>query len=120
MASEGPAVRYYIALAHCDPRRGFAVTFPDFPGWFANVRNFDQVRVVAARGLALLIEEMQSCGETVPHPSSFDDLASDPNGPDRETMLIAGPPILGERAFRPHAGARFSAGFNDEWPDAPA
>jgi predicted RNase H-like HicB family nuclease len=111
-------MRYYIALAHCDPRRGFAVTFPDFPGWLAHARCFEEARVTAAEGLALLIEEMQACGEALPEPSSFADLAVDPNGQDCETLLIAGPVNLGRRVFRANAGARFRAGFNDEWPEA--
>lgn len=113
-------MRYYIALAHSVPDRGFSVTFPDFPGWSANVRSFYDVRAVAAKGLASHIEELESCGEAIPQPSSFADLMENPRNHACETLLVGAPPIGGRRVAATDLYRLFCGNPIDEWPEASA
>jgi predicted RNase H-like HicB family nuclease len=113
-------MRYYIALAHSSPDRGFAVTLPDFPGWRAMVRSFDEIRPAAARGLAAVIEGLLARGGAIPEPSSFDALMAAPGNQDCEALLVPAP----EPAAAAHAPGRpddpFHRASNDEWPEASA
>jgi predicted RNase H-like HicB family nuclease len=117
---KGEPMRYYIALAHNDPGRGFAITLPDFPGWFARVRRFDEVRAAAGEGIAALIEEMASCGEAIPEPSSFDDLLAHPSPRDCKALLVATRTIANRRLPLSASGNRFREISYDGWPEASA
>lgn len=68
----------YIAYLHKDRKSDFGVSFPDFPGCVTAGRTLDEARRLAAEALALHIRGMLEDGDTVPEPSTIDDVASDP------------------------------------------
>ena len=68
----------YIAYLHKDRKSDFGVSFPDFPGCVTAGRTLDEARRLAAEALALHIRGMLEDGESVPEPSTIDDVASDP------------------------------------------
>jgi predicted RNase H-like HicB family nuclease len=68
----------YIAYLHKDGKSDYGVSFPDFPGVVTAGKTLEEARRLAAEALALHIQGMVDDGETIPEPSSLDDLAGDP------------------------------------------
>jgi predicted RNase H-like HicB family nuclease len=68
----------YIAYLHKDRKSDFGVSFPDFPGCVTAGKTLDEARRMAGEALALHIRGMVEDGETVPDPSTIDDVAEDP------------------------------------------
>lgn len=67
----------YIAYLHKAPKSDFGVSFPDFPGCVTAGKTLDEARRMAGEALTLHIRGMLEDGETLPQPSSIDDLAKD-------------------------------------------
>ncbi|MBZ5618396.1 MAG: type II toxin-antitoxin system HicB family antitoxin [Acidobacteriia bacterium] len=68
----------YIAYLHKDRKSDFGVSFPDFPGCVTAGKTLDEARRMAGEALALHIRGMVEDGETLPDPSTLDDVAEDP------------------------------------------
>ncbi len=68
----------YIAYLHKDKGSDFGVSFPDFPGCVTAGRTLEEARRLAAEALTLHIAGMLEDGETLPEPSTLDELAGDP------------------------------------------
>ena len=68
----------YIAYLHKDRKSDFGVSFPDFPGCVTAGKTLEEARRMAAEALALHIQGMAEDGETIPEPSTLDDVADDP------------------------------------------
>jgi predicted RNase H-like HicB family nuclease len=68
----------YIAYLHKDPKSDYGVSFPDFPGCVTAGKTLEEARRMAAEALALHIQGMAEDGETIPEPSTIDDVADDP------------------------------------------
>jgi predicted RNase H-like HicB family nuclease len=68
----------YIAYLHKDRKSDFGVSFPDFPGCVTAGKTLDEARRMASEALALHIRGMAEDGETVPDPSTIDDVSKDP------------------------------------------
>src|ERR1700686_792227 len=68
----------YIAYLHKDRKPDFGVTFPDFPGCGTGGKTLDEARRMASEALAFHIRGMLEDGETIPEPSTIDDVADDP------------------------------------------
>ena len=68
----------YIAYLHKDAKSDYGVSFPDFPGAITAGKTLEEARQNAAEALALHIQGMVEDGETIPEPSTLDDLAGDP------------------------------------------
>jgi len=68
----------YIAYLHKDRKSDFGVSFPDFPGCVTAGKTLEEARRMAAEALALHIQGMAEDGETIPEPSTIDDVANDP------------------------------------------
>jgi len=68
----------YIAYLHKDRKSDFGVSFPDFPGCVTAGKTLDEARCMAGEALALHIRGMVEDGETVPDPSTIDDVVDDP------------------------------------------
>jgi predicted RNase H-like HicB family nuclease len=68
----------YIAYLHKDRKSDFGVSFPDFPGCVTAGKTLEGARRMAAEALALHIQGMAEEGETIPEPSTIDDVANDP------------------------------------------
>ena len=69
----------YIAYLHKDKASDFGVSFPDFPGCVTAGKTLEEARRFAEEALALHVTGMLEDGETVPEPSTIDDIANDPN-----------------------------------------
>ena len=68
----------YIAYLHKDRKSDYGVSFPDFPGCVTAGKTLEEARRMAAEALALHIQGMAEDGETIPEPSTIDDVTDDP------------------------------------------
>lgn len=68
----------YIAYLHKDKGSDFGVSFPDFPRCVTAGRTLDEARQLAGEALTLHIAGMLEDGESLPEPSTLDELARDP------------------------------------------
>jgi predicted RNase H-like HicB family nuclease len=68
----------YIAYLHKDPKSDYGVSFPDFPGCITAGSTLEEARRNAVEALSLHIAGMREDHETIPEPSTLDDLRNDP------------------------------------------
>ena len=68
----------YIAYLHKDKNSNYGVSFPDFPGCITAGSSLEEARAVAAQALAFHVAGMREDGETIPKPSTLNDLRGDP------------------------------------------
>ncbi len=78
----------YIAYLHKDRKSDFGVSFPDFPGCVTAGRSLEEARRKAPEALAFHIAGMLEDGETIPKPSTMDDLADDPGRENAIAFLV--------------------------------
>jgi predicted RNase H-like HicB family nuclease len=78
----------YIAYLHKDRKSDFGVSFPDFPGCITAGKTLEESRRNAEEALALHITGMMEDGETIPEPSTLDDIADDPAIKDAVAILV--------------------------------
>jgi predicted RNase H-like HicB family nuclease len=78
----------YIAFLHKDSDSDFGVSFPDFPGCVTAGTTLDEARQLAGEALGLHIEGMNEDGETVPAPSSLDEVMELPEAVDAVVMVV--------------------------------
>ena len=67
-------VRHYPAIVEGDAESGYSVFFPDLPGCTSGGDTLQEAALNAEEGLAAHIALMLGAGESVPAPSSLDDL----------------------------------------------
>jgi predicted RNase H-like HicB family nuclease len=67
----------YIAYLHKEKNSDFGVSFPDFPGCVTAGKTLEDARRLAVEALRMHIEGMLGDGETIPEPSTLDQLAED-------------------------------------------
>jgi predicted RNase H-like HicB family nuclease len=68
----------YIAYLHKDKHSDYGVSFPDFPGCITAGSSLEEARSLASEALAFHVAGMREDGETIPKPSTLDDLRTDP------------------------------------------
>jgi predicted RNase H-like HicB family nuclease len=68
----------YIAYLHKDATSDYGVSFPDFPGCITAGSSLEEARRMAAEALTLHIAGLREDGETLPEPSTLDELGNDP------------------------------------------
>jgi predicted RNase H-like HicB family nuclease len=68
----------YIAYLHKDPNSDYGVSFPDFPGCVTAGSTLEEARKMAAEALSFHIAGMREDRESIPSPSTLDDLRDDP------------------------------------------
>jgi predicted RNase H-like HicB family nuclease len=68
----------YIAYLHKDKHSDYGVSFPDFPGCVTAGSSLEEARSLAAEVLAFHVAGMREDGDTIPKPSTLDDLRADP------------------------------------------
>jgi len=78
----------YIAIIHKDPDSDFGVSFPDFPGCITAGRTLDEAKEMAREALSGHIALMREAGESLPEPSTFDQVMSDPQFRDGTAFLV--------------------------------
>jgi predicted RNase H-like HicB family nuclease len=84
-------MRNYIAIVHKDPDSDFGVSFPDFPGCITAAETLDEARENAVEALALHIEGMLEDGDTIPSPSSLDEVMADSINREGVAILVPAP-----------------------------
>jgi len=82
-------MRSYIGLIHRDADSDFGVSFPDFPGVVTAGAHLDDARGMAQEALALHIEGLTEDGETIPEPSSLEEVMSDPDNRSGVAILVS-------------------------------
>lgn len=81
----------YIALIHKEPTSDYGVSFPDFPGCISAGETLDEARDMATEALSLHIEGMTEDGDSLPLPSSLEQVMSDPVNRDGVAILVDSP-----------------------------
>ena len=81
----------YIGLIHKDPGSNYGVSFPDFPGCVTAGVSLEDARVMAQEALTLHVEGMLEDGETLPAPSSLDDVYADPENAGSIAVFAVAP-----------------------------
>jgi predicted RNase H-like HicB family nuclease len=66
----------------------FGVNFPDFPGCVTAGSSLEDARKLAREALEFHIAGMIEDGESVPAPSTFDQIAADPDNRDALPFLV--------------------------------
>lgn len=84
-------MRTYLGLIHKDADSDFGVSFPDFPGCATAGSTLEEARVMAQEALCLHIEGMLADGETIPAPSSLDEVMADPENRDGVVIVVPAP-----------------------------
>lgn len=84
-------MRQYIALIHKDESSDYGVSFPDLPGVVSAGRTLDEARDMAAEALAFHLEGMQADGESLPEPSSLEDIMATAENRNAVAALIQTP-----------------------------
>lgn len=67
---------YYTAVIHKEADSDYGVSFPDFPGCISAGENQSEALVMAKEALTLQIEGMIEDKDTIPDPTSVDDIQS--------------------------------------------
>ena len=78
----------YIALIHKDPDSCYGVSFPDFPGCITAGDTLEEARKNADEVLPFHIEGMLEDGETLPAPSTLEQIRADPEYQDALAFLV--------------------------------
>lgn len=85
----------YIALVRKDDNSTFGVEFPDFPGCISGGDSLSEVVASAREALALHVRGMVEDGETVPAPSSLEDVSASEDAVGAVPVLVELPPARG-------------------------
>lgn len=81
----------YIALIHKEADSDYGVSFPDLPGVISAGSTLDEARAMAAEALALPLKGMVEDGETIPEPSSLEDITARKERADVVAVRVAVP-----------------------------
>ena len=82
-------MRSYIGLIHKDAGSDFGVSFPDFPGVITAGTTLDDARAMAEEALSLHIEGIAEDGESIPEPSTLEEVMSDPDNRTGVAILVS-------------------------------
>lgn len=78
----------YIALIHKDADSEFGVSFPDLSGCVSVGATLEEARLNAEEALALHAEGLIEDGETLPQPSTLDEVMADPANRDGAVIIV--------------------------------
>jgi predicted RNase H-like HicB family nuclease len=96
----------YIAYLHKEKTSDFGVSFPDFPGCITAGTTLEEARTLAVEALMLHMAGMLEDGDTLPKPSTLDELAKDPAMKGAVAFLVSAEPP--EKTVRINITARES------------
>jgi predicted RNase H-like HicB family nuclease len=91
-------MREYIGIVHKDPTSDYGVSFPDFPGAVTAAPTFEEAVEMAAEALLLHVEGMLAEGETIPDPSSPEQVMANPEYRDGKKIWV---PLKTDAWMRP-------------------
>ena len=81
----------YIAIIHKDSKSDYGVAFPDFPGCVTAGATIDAAKDLALEALLFHLEGMLEDGESLPEPSSLEDIMADPDCAGGLAFLVTVP-----------------------------
>jgi predicted RNase H-like HicB family nuclease len=87
-------MRQFIGLIHKDRDSDYGVSFPDLPGCISAGRTLEEARLAAQEALTLHIRGLQEDGETIPAPSTLDDIVADLENRDSVAVVTIAPDIV--------------------------
>jgi predicted RNase H-like HicB family nuclease len=89
------AMIQYIALIHRNGRKGYGVSFPDFPGCVSAGSTIEETLREAAEALALHVDGMRDDGQKIPKPRSLEAIrAAREDWFDLKDAIVATVPLL--------------------------
>src|SRR5579862_2542020 len=81
----------YIALIHKEKKSDFGVSFPDFPGCITAGKTLDEAKDMAYEALLEHVTLLKEMNETIPQPSSLDDIMSSDANHEAVAFLVTMP-----------------------------
>ena len=90
----------YIAVVHKDPKSDYGVSFPDFPGCITAGSTIDEAKDMAQQALPFHIKGMLRDGETIPKPSTLEDIIGDPDYADATAFMVVHIPDVRPKTMR--------------------
>jgi len=90
----------YIAVVHKDPKSDYGVSFPDFPGCISAGSTIDEAKDMAQQALPFHIKGMLRDGETIPKPSTLEDIMGDPDYADATAFMVVHIPDVRPKTMR--------------------
>ena len=81
-------MRHYIGVVHKDADSDYGVSFPDFPDAVTAAPTFEEAEQMAAEALLLHVEGMLAEGETIPEPSSPEQVKANPKYRDGKPIWV--------------------------------
>ena len=90
----------YIAVVHKDPKSDYGVSFPDFPGCITAGSTIDEAKDMAQQALPFHIKGMLRDGETIPKPSTLEDIMGDPDYADATAFMVVHIPDVRPKTMR--------------------
>ena len=81
-------MKAYIALIRKQPASDYGVEFPDFPGCVTAGKTLEEARRMAREALTFHVSGMVEDGETIPNPSSLDQIMADPHHAEAVAVLV--------------------------------
>jgi predicted RNase H-like HicB family nuclease len=78
----------YIALIHKEEDSDYGVSFPDFPGCISAGETLEQAKTLAQEALISHINILKEIGETVPAPSSLEEIMLCPDNRSAIAFLV--------------------------------
>jgi predicted RNase H-like HicB family nuclease len=82
-------MRNYIGLIHKDVGSDFGVSFPDFPGVITAGTTLDDARAMAEEAFAFHVERLVEDGESIPEPSTLEEIMSHPDHRGGVAILVS-------------------------------
>jgi|SRR5580658_1627039 predicted RNase H-like HicB family nuclease len=80
----------YIALLYKNGRKGYGVSFPDFPGCVSAGRTIEDALREAAEALALHVDGMREDGDKIPKPRTVEAIReADQDWVDMKDAIVA-------------------------------
>lgn len=81
----------YIALIHKEKGSDFGVHFPDFPGCITAGKSLDEAKNMAQEAITEHVAILREMNQSIPTPSSLDDIMSDPENREAVAFLVTIP-----------------------------
>lgn len=81
----------YIALIYKEANSDYGVVFPDFPGCITAAPTLEEAKTEAKEALLGHIEVMKEIGESLPSPSSLDEIMAEKEYRDAVAFLVETP-----------------------------
>jgi predicted RNase H-like HicB family nuclease len=78
----------YIALIHKDADSAFGASFPDLPGCISAADTLEELRPMIEEALGFHIEGMIEDGDTVPEPSTLDEILKTEGYTDAVAVMV--------------------------------